>query len=225
MTPSDRARPTAKPARAARPRGRPADRAGEETRAAVVAKAQELFARDGYRNVTLKMIADGCDLHSRALYYYFRTKRDLFDAALRDAIDRIGAAIATEVFQHDEAARRSDTYVDVFRQVHQADPHLLAFVGMVLVEHRASATGGGSLLQLGPDGDTFRAFLEVFIDDCIAAGEINPAIDRRAAVLLFMTIGIGIALASSSDSDTFLDMLDVLDMLNHGTLFTRPDEH
>ncbi len=53
-----------------------------ETRERILAAARELFARHGYRGTTVRMIADRARLTDPAVYYYFPTKRDLYDVLL-----------------------------------------------------------------------------------------------------------------------------------------------
>lgn len=53
---------------------------GAITRALIVRAATELFARDGYEATTVKAIAERCNITDPALYYHFRSKREILDA-------------------------------------------------------------------------------------------------------------------------------------------------
>lgn len=56
------------------PRGRDA------TRQSILRAALELFARDGFEATTVRAIARRCGLTDAALYYYFKSKRQILDA-------------------------------------------------------------------------------------------------------------------------------------------------
>jgi len=55
-------------------RGRPA------TRARILAAARLLFGKQGFAATTVKDIARECDITDAALYYYFRSKREILDS-------------------------------------------------------------------------------------------------------------------------------------------------
>ncbi|MEP7216606.1 MAG: helix-turn-helix domain-containing protein [Anaerolineaceae bacterium] len=52
-------------------------RGKDETRGRILKAAMELFGRDGFDCTTIRAIAEQCDLSDPALYYYFKTKRDI----------------------------------------------------------------------------------------------------------------------------------------------------
>src|SRR5258707_9058029 len=69
----------------------------ERTRQQILATAQRLFAEVGYDATSLQMIADELGLTKAAVYYYFHTKRDILDEAMRPGFERL-------MTLHDEAA-------------------------------------------------------------------------------------------------------------------------
>lgn len=48
----------------------------------ILAKARQVFAKKGYRTVTMKDIVDECEISRGGLYLYFDSTRDLFQAVL-----------------------------------------------------------------------------------------------------------------------------------------------
>lgn len=52
-------------------------RGKDETRGRILKAAMELFGRDGFDSTTVRAIAERCELTDPALYYYFKTKRDI----------------------------------------------------------------------------------------------------------------------------------------------------
>lgn len=55
-------------------------RGKDETRQNILTAALELFARDGFEATTVRAIARRCGLTDAALYYYFKSKREILDA-------------------------------------------------------------------------------------------------------------------------------------------------
>ncbi len=53
-----------------------------QRRAQIIAASTRLFAKYGYKKVTMKMLADSCRVTEPALYRYFRSKKDLYNAVL-----------------------------------------------------------------------------------------------------------------------------------------------
>lgn len=80
------------------PRSRKAEQA-EETRAAVLAAARELFAQRGYANVGTEEIVQRARVTRGALYHHFAGKEDLFRAVYEDVerelVERLAEQAAT----------------------------------------------------------------------------------------------------------------------------------
>lgn len=57
-------------------------RRAAQTRAAIVAKARDLFMAFGYEDVTMRTIAKGCGISTGAIFQHFEGKDDLFTAAM-----------------------------------------------------------------------------------------------------------------------------------------------
>lgn len=217
---SERSTPAAPTGAAPRGRGRPPGQAGEDTRAAIVRAAQRLFGEAGYADVSMEALAGACGLNARALYYHFPSKRALFDAASEEAFARFGDEVVARVFHREDVAGRVAGYVDVYRALHASDPHVVPFIGVVLLDalaappdHEAVPAAAGSALQ---------AFLETVVDEALARGEVHEGLDRDGAVLLLRAMGMGLALASLHDAGAYPAMLDAVDLLAEGRLFTDP---
>jgi len=74
--------------------GRPEGVSGEDTRARLLEVAATLFARQGYRGVSLSQIAGAAGLSAPAIYNYFGSKDDLFIETACDMYDEICEAFA-----------------------------------------------------------------------------------------------------------------------------------
>ena len=211
---------------APRRRGRPPAQSGDDTRAAILAAAQRLFGAGGYRGVSMEAVAADCGLNARAVYYYFPSKRELFDAVAADVFARFGAEVVDRVFSRTAMRDRMDGYIDAYRHLHESDPTLLPFVGMVLVDGLAegaaasdAADGRDGLVEAGA---VLRGFMESLVDDALAGGEMADGVDREGVLLLLSAIGMGMSLASIGNHASFPAMLDVLERLNRGSLYREP---
>jgi AcrR family transcriptional regulator len=180
--------------------------------------AQRLFGARGFKGVSMEALAAECDLNERALYYYFRSKRELFEAAGAVAIGRLGSEIATRVFSRTTLRDRLSAYIEIYRDLHASEPDLLPFIGMLLVDWRVEPNPGLEDALSGP-GVAFGTFLGTIVDDALARDELEPGVDRDGAVMYLVAIGMGMTLVSGSDNAAFPAMLDVLDRLNDGTLY------
>ena len=84
-------------------------RAGRfETRDRILGVARELFARHGYGGTTIRMIAERAGLTDPAVYYYFPTKRDLYDELL------VELPIATRLSATSDLGQAIDVLVQLF---------------------------------------------------------------------------------------------------------------
>jgi glycosyltransferase involved in cell wall biosynthesis len=61
--------------------------------------ARNLFARYGLEKTTTEDIASGLNLRKGALYYYFKTKEELFSVVIREEIERLQKEIEEEVLK------------------------------------------------------------------------------------------------------------------------------
>lgn len=59
----------------------------DERRRTILSTALALFAEEGYPGVTFQKIADRCGMARTGIYKYFRTKREIFDHAIRYMTD------------------------------------------------------------------------------------------------------------------------------------------
>jgi len=69
----------------------PHDAAGRE---AMLDVAAELFGQKGYMGVSIRDIAQACDVTNAALYYHFKNKEDLYLAVLRRSHEQVMESVA-----------------------------------------------------------------------------------------------------------------------------------
>jgi len=65
------------------------DRERETVRAAILTAARELFVAEGYRNVSMRKIAERIEYSPAAIYSYFPSKDDIFFALAEEGFHRL----------------------------------------------------------------------------------------------------------------------------------------
>ena len=84
-----------KGSRSAKATQRGPQKRGEQTRRRILEAAEELFARYGYSDTSLDVIAEQVGMHPPGIFYYFPDKWALYEAVVDDAmgeLDRITTA-------------------------------------------------------------------------------------------------------------------------------------
>ncbi len=77
--------------------GRPVDRSlAQRRRAEILAAATTFFARHGYQNADIELLAEEIGIGKGTIYRYFPTKDQLFRSALQRGLDALSAAIEVE---------------------------------------------------------------------------------------------------------------------------------
>jgi len=80
----------------------------EARRHAIIAKSIQLFAEQGYNGVTYQKIADGCGIARTTLYKYFHNKRQIFNYAIWEVANVLGARMADILNPRDSVVVRLD---------------------------------------------------------------------------------------------------------------------
>ena len=86
----------------------------DDQRAAILAQAARLFARQGYAATSMNQVADACALSKAALYHYFRDKYALL-THIAEAHVRLLLAVTQDVeTQYPDAQRRLPALIERF---------------------------------------------------------------------------------------------------------------
>lgn len=164
----------------------------------------------------MEALAAECGVDARSLYHHFGSKRGLFEAAREEALARFAAAVVEHVLAPTDIGHRLAGYLSVLRTLHGADPHVLPFIGQVVLESfMVDRDKDGSA-----SGEAVAQLLEALVDDAITRGELHPDLDPRGAALLLRALGMGFMLASLDDIEAFPAMLDAVGLLAGGRIFT-----
>lgn len=130
--------PAAKRARAGRP---PATAAPRER---ILGAAAVLFARSGYDGSSVADLAGSIGVSKAAIYHYFTTKQDIYDAIILDALHGLTSSVYLELARAtdaDDALRRFMVAHARYFELHHAQfvTMLIGYTGMALPEREDAA--------------------------------------------------------------------------------------
>ena len=146
----------------------------ERTRASILAAAEVLFAEKGFAATRLEDVAENVGIRRASIVYYFKDKRELYDAVLEDVFrelfDRIEAALSSPAAILARIEDCVNAWVDfvshrpsfariLLREVADASPdvpptllrHTQPFVSLVTREVYEREEGTGPLKDTGID--------------------------------------------------------------------------
>lgn len=175
-----------------------------DVRTALQAAALELFAEQNYSTVTIKDIARHTGINTGLIYYYFKSKEDLFLNAVE--------ATAEAAFQKFEAVRANaptpEAIISIWIEIHVQHFVLLRKLAKVSLDY--ASTGNrtpridrairrfydkesvvlGEAIHVGSIDGTFRnvdakrisAFISTFLDGCLFRSVMFPKFSYRNAM-------------------------------------------
>ncbi|MBV9595906.1 MAG: TetR/AcrR family transcriptional regulator [Chloroflexi bacterium] len=148
---------------------------GESRREEILASAIRNFAARGFDGASTREIAREAGAKHSLLFYHFRSKADLYLAAVVDQLERLGNSIQTALASERDPASRLRTYVEVYYECFTTrEPGLsvclreLSGLPVDLARQIADAHGRHSM-----------GILQAIIADGIQEGVFRP-LDARA---------------------------------------------
>jgi AcrR family transcriptional regulator len=112
---------------------RPSKRNGHTT-SMILDAAKREFSSFGFKKVTMDEIALSLDMGKASLYYYFRTKEELFEAVITREHNQFMAKVASRVAAADSAGEKVMEFVD------ERTEYFNRLVHLNVLELRATAT-------------------------------------------------------------------------------------
>jgi len=186
----------------------------DQKRDAILAQAITTFAREGFRNADVQVIADRAGVGKGTVYRYFGNKEDLFWATTLAVSSRLEERLLEAMKGVDGALAQlravGRTYAEFFRD----HPEYLE----IFVQERAEFRGSAPESHVEHHRELIDRYAQV-IDQGIAAGEIRPVDVRQAIVALgglmygavvqacYVSIDHAVAGAVHYGLDIFLDGL------------------
>lgn len=172
--------------------GRPPTKA-EQTRAAILAAAEDLFARHGYAATRLEDVAEAVGVRSAALFYHFRGKQALYDAVIEDAFGGLVARLDEAFSGPGGVADRLEAGVEAWVDAITQRPAIAR-----LILRRAAEAGDGPAKSPFPT-ERFVSRGWALFEEGRASGELRPLHDdpfHAASALTGATVFYVSALAS-----------------------------
>jgi len=85
------------------------------TKQEIMLRAEQLFAQRGYESVSMREIAEACDITKANIYYYFKDKESLYlqvlESDMLEMIEALRRAAEREGTARDKIARIAETFV------------------------------------------------------------------------------------------------------------------
>jgi AcrR family transcriptional regulator len=180
-------------------------------RQAILDAARELFVTDGYRNVSMRKIADRIEYSPAAIYSYFPAKDDIFFALAEEGFRYLAEHVLAAVQHVGDPFERLRRGLWAFYQFSKTHPEYFA---LMFVDR--------SVPNLSQDFQRFEFFQETTaraeadIRACIERGQFSQQVDPAAALHVLWvgalgaaTIGLAQRLAPGEDPDALAhDLLE-----------------
>ena len=149
----------------------------------MIAGAAELFARDGFENVSLEQIGEAVGISKAGVYHYFRAKQEILDEIVLTTLDglteAVTAATAAAALPRERLVAFMTAHADYFERNYWAFTAMLVGFGGI----RSPAPRGAVVGQR----DRYEALLRRIIADGIERGdfrEVDVATASRAVLSL-----------------------------------------
>jgi len=191
------------------------DRERQAVRQSILDAARDLFVSDGYRNVSIRKIAERIEYSPAAIYSYFPSKDDIFFALAEEGFRRLDAKVRSAIGPTDplEAFRACWwAYYEFSKE--DREFFELMFVDRSVPQITEQWTGLAFVHQM-------LAFASERIQRCIDAGVFAPNTNAEVAMHLIWgaltgpaVIGSGCRLSPGEDPDALAR--DVLELMIAG---------
>src|SRR4051812_163592 len=147
----------------------------EEMRRAILDAARHLFIEGGYANVPIRRVASHIDYSAAALYRYFPTKADIFNALAEEGFQLL---MSRETLPNCPAdASPLERLRHFFWGIYDFAKLYPEYFYLIFLDRSAPRLppDSGGLRVIGEISERVR----VLLDDCVAAGELAPGLDPQ----------------------------------------------
>jgi AcrR family transcriptional regulator len=152
----------------------------------IAVKAMKLFSQVGYDNVTLIMIASAAGVARTVLYRYFRSKREVFNAAIRTSTRAIMSQARKEMALGGKVSDRLSRVCFVVTDLlFEKREFLSAIFDFVLSMVRQGEDMSGRIIELtGGIKEIFKSILS----DGVMKGEFNSDVNPEHTSEMFFSL-------------------------------------
>lgn len=140
----------------------------------ILAEAARLFARCGYESSSIADLAAGIGVSKAAIYHYYTTKQDIYDAIILEVLAGMTASVSQAVAQATTAPARLSQFM--VAHARYFENHHAQFVTMLIGYSGMAITEREDAARLR---DGYEQLLRDIIDEGIERGEFR-ALDVAA---------------------------------------------
>jgi len=89
----------------------------DHVRAEIVSVARKVFSRQGFKKTTMEDIAHGAGKGKSSIYYYYKSKEEIFEAVVEKEADELRSALEKVISTRNDPMERLKAYI-MFRLYH-----------------------------------------------------------------------------------------------------------
>ena len=168
----------------------------------VAARTLHLFARLGFDKVSFQDISKATGVPRTALYRYYRTKRDIFDAAIGETLAELKERVDATLAESKPAAARLRKVCDiVVDRLFEGRDFLLAIYNFVFAMVTTGEDMSGRVEGFtGGLKRAFRKLLDAGREDGSLRKTLDPEINAELLLALMESVAFNILLRLEKDS-------------------------
>ena len=156
-------------------------RDAEASKQLIITHAKSLFSEKGYAQASMDELAQRCGLNKAMVFYYFKNKKGLYEAVMREILVEIQQAIMEENKKHSKPEEELEGFIRTYARYACAHPYLPSLL------LRELSDSGAVLPEM-----LFSSMRQLFalFTDILRRGEAKGCFhDAVPMILYFMVIG------------------------------------
>jgi len=156
-------------------------RDAEASKALIVTNAIQLFSKKGYASASMDELASMCGLNKAMVFYYFKNKKGLYEAVMREVLEEIQQTIIEENKAHKTPEEELEGFIRTYAKFACSHPYLPA---LLLRELSDSGAVVSELLF-----SSMRQLFALFSDILKRGEEQGCFHDAIPMIVYFMVLG------------------------------------
>ena len=103
-------------------------RNAQKSKKLILKCATELFSKKGYSRTSMDELATLCDLNKAMIFYYYDSKRGLYEAVIVEVLDEIYDTIIGENENHKTPSQELESFIKTYAMFASTHPYLPALL-------------------------------------------------------------------------------------------------
>ncbi|WP_295418176.1 TetR/AcrR family transcriptional regulator [Sulfurovum sp.] len=99
-------------------------RDAEVSKQLIITHAIELFSQKGYASASMDELAERCGLNKAMVFYYFKNKKGLYEAVMREILTQIQQTIVEENKKHSTPTKELEGFIRTYAKFACEHPYL-----------------------------------------------------------------------------------------------------